>query len=104
MAKKMTNDFFEELKVSMIEGLEHARGDRSDLRVITLPRPPKKLSSTEIVKIRSRAKLSQSVFARYLNVSIKTVQAWEQGSRNPSDAALKLLSIARDNPQVIFEQ
>lgn len=100
----MTNEFFEELKGSMLEGLEHARGHRSDLRVTTLPRPPKKLSSVEIAKIRSQAKLSQSVFARYLNVSIKTVQAWEQGSRTPSDAALKLLSIARDNPQIIFEQ
>ncbi len=98
----MANKFFEELKQSMIEGLEHAHGKRSDLRVTTLPRPPKKLSNMEIATIRSKAKLSQSVFARYLNVSIKTVQAWEQGSRTPSDAALKLLSIARDNPQIIF--
>ena len=100
----MANEFFEELKESMLEGLEHARGNRTDLRLTTLPRPPKKLSSLEIAKIRSQAKLSQSVFARYLNVSIKTVQAWEQGLRTPSDAALKLLSIARDNPQVIFER
>ncbi len=98
----MANEFFEELKQSMIEGLEHAQGKRCDLRVTTLPRPPKKLTSSEIAKIRSRTKLSQSVFAMYLNVSVKTVQAWEQGSRKPSDAALKLLSIARDNPQAVF--
>ncbi|MEQ1606950.1 MAG: helix-turn-helix domain-containing protein [Pyrinomonadaceae bacterium] len=100
----MANEFFEELKESMLEGLEHARGNRNELRLTTLPRPPKKISSAEIAKIRAQAKLSQSVFARYLNVSIKTVQAWEQGSRTPSDAALKLLSIARDNPQIIFER
>lgn len=98
----MVNEFFEELKQSMIDGLEHAQGKRTDLRVTTLPRPPKKLSSADIAGIRSKANLSQSVFARYLNVSIKTVQAWEQGSRKPSDAALKLLSIAKDNPQIIF--
>ena len=102
MAKNsISNEFFEELKGSMLEGLEHAEGKRN-LRVTTLPRPPKKLSSGEIAKIRSQAKLSQSVFARYLNVSIKTVQSWEQGTRTPSDAALKLLSIARDNPQIVF--
>lgn len=98
----MANEFFEELKQSMVEGIEHARGERHDLRVTTLPRPPKKLSSSEIASIRSRSNLSQSVFAKYLNVSIKTIQAWEQGSRKPSDAALKLLSIARDSPQAIF--
>lgn len=102
MKNDMTNEFFEELKQSMIEGLEHAEGRRTDLRVTTLPRPPKKLSSAEIAKIRSKVKLSQAVFARYLNVSIRTVQAWEQGSRTPSDAALKLLSIARDTPHAIF--
>lgn len=98
----MKNEFFEDLKQSLLEGLEHAEGKRSDLRVTILPRPPKALSSTEIASIRSRTKLSQSVFAMYLNVSVKTVQAWEQGSRRPSDAALKLLSIAKDKPEAIF--
>jgi putative transcriptional regulator len=99
----MKNEFFEDLKQSMTEGLDHARGKREGLRETTLPRPPKKLTSFEIAGIRSKTKLSQSVFAMYLNVSVKTVQAWEQGSRTPSDAALKLLSIANDRPEAIFE-
>ncbi len=84
----------------MTEALEHAGGKRT-LRVTSLPRPPRHLSSDEISKIRSKMKLSQSVFALYLNVSVKTVQAWEQGTRTPSDAALKLLSIAKNNPGAI---
>ncbi|MFM9904828.1 MAG: helix-turn-helix domain-containing protein [Pyrinomonadaceae bacterium] len=98
----MANEFFEDLKQSLIEGLEHAQGKRGEFRVTSLPRPPKKLTSLEIAKIRSQTKLSQSVFAMYLNVSVKTIQAWEQGSRTPSDAALKLLSIAKDKPDAIF--
>jgi len=38
-----------------------------------------------------------------LNISPKTVQAWEQGSREPSDVALKLLTIAKIHPEVLLE-
>ncbi len=44
----------------------------------------------------------ESVFARYLNVSVKTVQSWEQGIGKPSGAALKLLTIAKARPEVLF--
>ncbi len=37
-----------------------------------------------------------------LNVSVRTVQAWEQGLRKPSDAALKLLTIAKKHPEVLL--
>ena len=59
------------------------------------------MSSHEIARIRKRLNYSQSVFARVLNVSTKTVQAWEQGVRVPSDAALKLLTIAKKHPEVL---
>jgi DNA-binding transcriptional regulator YiaG len=49
-----------------------------------------------------RLNLSQAVFAGVLNVSVKTVQAWEQGLRQPSDAALKLLTIAKKHPEVLL--
>jgi DNA-binding transcriptional regulator YiaG len=38
-----------------------------------------------------------------LNVSVKTVQGWEQGIREPSDAWLKLLSIAAKHQEVLLE-
>lgn len=38
-----------------------------------------------------------------LNISPKAVQAWEQGSREPGDAALKLLTIAKKHPEVLLE-
>jgi len=54
------------------------------------------------VKLRQQLNLSQAVFASVLNVSVKTVQAWEQGLRQPSDAALKLLTIAKKHPEVLL--
>ncbi len=61
------------------------------------------MSPKDIARIRQRLNCSQSVFALILNISPKTVQAWEQGSREPSDAALKLLMIAKKHPEILLE-
>jgi len=53
----------------------------------------KKLSPSQIKKIRARARLSQPVFAHVLNVSPSTIKHWEIGDKQPSGAALKLLNI-----------
>lgn len=105
MAKRteVQNDFFEELKAGLTAAIEHAEGKRKDLRTTTLPRPPKQLSAKEIAKVRSDLNVSQAVFARYLNISTKTVQSWEQGLGKPNGASLKLLSIAKKNPKILLE-
>lgn len=99
----MDKKLFDEFKQSLQEMVEHSEGKRNDLRVTTLRRPPKKLTSAEIADLRAKLNASQSVFAGYLNVSVKTVQAWEQGLGKPSGAALKLLSIVKKRPKVLFE-
>ena len=47
--------------------------------------------------------LSQSQFAALLGVSVRTLQGWEQGRKQPSGAARTLLAIARANPRAILE-
>jgi putative transcriptional regulator len=100
--KYMSDEDFAELKLSLEQALQHASGERHDLRTTTLPAPPKPMKKQEIVKLRQQLNLSQAVFASVLNVSVKTVQAWEQGLRQPSDAALKLLTIAKKHPEVLL--
>ena len=39
--------------------------------------PVRELSSKQIKQIRLAAKVSQSIFAKYLNTSISTVKQWE---------------------------
>ena len=51
--------------------------------------------------LRRDLRMSQSVFAATLNVSIKTVQSWEQGLRAPNQASLRLLQIIRTQPSVV---
>lgn len=62
-----------------------------DLCLVT----PPVLEAIEIKAIRESAKVSQPVFARYLNTSESTVQKWESGAKQPSGMALKLLSVVQ---------
>ncbi len=51
------------------------------------------LSPSKIKAIRREAKVSQSVFALIINVSLAAIKQWERGERKPSGAALKLLNL-----------
>ena len=53
----------------------------------------KRYSPAEIKRIRRSQKVSQPVFAAYLNVTKSTVAQWEQGEKSPRGPALKLLQI-----------
>ena len=54
------------------------------------------ITTDEIRAIREQEKLSQSVFARYLNVSKNLVSDWERGVKKPGGPALRLLSIVKN--------
>lgn len=96
----MKKEMFTELRESAREALAHAKGMRS-LRTTTLPLPPRPLDGRAVKKVRAALHASQAVFARYLNVSTKLVQAWEAGRRTPEGPALVLLHLAAQEPGVI---
>jgi len=87
--------FFDDLKEGLEEAIEYEAGRKKTLRskLIELPDPPAQYTAKDIQLIRQREHYSQGIFALILNVSVKTVQAWETGSRIPSHAALRLLEI-----------
>tara|TARA_R110001583_G_scaffold191434_1_gene356574 strand:- start:190 stop:513 length:324 start_codon:yes stop_codon:yes gene_type:complete len=53
------------------------------------------LPALDIREIRNKARMSQSVFAAVLNVSVSSVQKWESGEKKPSGASLKLLNLVK---------
>jgi putative transcriptional regulator len=57
--------------------------------------PADSMSPDEIRAIREKERLSQPVFARYLNVSKNLVSDWERGIKKPGGPALRLLSIVK---------
>jgi putative transcriptional regulator len=54
-----------------------------------------KLSARDIRRLREREGVSQSVFARHLNVPVKVVGEWERGEKKPSGPSLKLLALVK---------
>ena len=57
------------------------------------PPPVRHYTAADIRRIRKEANVSQAVFAAVLNVGRATVAAWEQGGKEPSGPALKLLDL-----------
>ncbi len=56
-----------------------------------------------VAETRMRTALSQTQFALLLGVSVRTLQEWEQGRRQPSGAAQSLLRVAQAHPEVLRE-
>lgn len=48
-------------------------------------------SSVQVKNIREKIGLTQKLFAKYLGVSSKTVEAWEAGRNKPSGPSNRLL-------------
>jgi putative transcriptional regulator len=58
--------------------------------------------SSPVIEARRKTGLSQSQFAALIGVSVRTLQGWEQGRKQPSGAARTLLAIASTNPKAVL--
>ena len=63
--------------------------------------PKREITAQEIKNIRKNIKVSQSVFAKLLNVSISSIRQWEQGNRKPSGSTVILLELLQKNPELL---
>jgi putative transcriptional regulator len=90
--------------ISAAKGLADALSGRKKvtLRTFYVARQPK-IRPKDIAAIRNKLNVSQAVFAAYLGVRLASVMSWEYGTRQPSGAVRKLLSIARKNPRILAE-
>ena len=96
----------DELIQALTDVRDHVAGRRKiTMRTtkVALPPPAKRIRPEQIRAIRRNLKVSQAVFARWLNVPVVTEASWETGRRNPSGAALRLLQIVSKNPEVLLK-
>ena len=62
--------------------------------------PLREYSAGEIKAIRKRLHMTQAVFAMFMGVSKKTVEAWEPAHNTPSGPSLRLLPMAEKDPEL----
>jgi putative transcriptional regulator len=89
------------LKSGLDEAVRSAKGELK-VRAVQMPDPPPEMTADEVTSLRTENSMSQAVFARVLNVSTETVQGWEQGEQEPSDAARRLLQVFRVSPALVI--
>ena len=77
--------------------LDRATYDKITLRHLGPKDTPKvaPITAEQIRAIRERAKMSQAVFARYLNLTVGYVSQLERGAKQPTGAALALLNVIK---------
>jgi putative transcriptional regulator len=100
MSEHESASFFERLKKGMEESISYSRGELS-LKTTALPAPPPPASRANVIALRKKLKMSQSIFAAVLNVSTKLVQSWEQGVRTPDHGELRLIEILMKHPDLV---
>ena len=93
MAKR---DIGQEILDGLREIKAHKEG-KVDLRKRTFQPPP------PANEIRAELQLSQTAFAGLMGVSLRTLQDWEQGRRQPTGSAWLLLRLAQQHPEVFLE-
>jgi putative transcriptional regulator len=96
--KKYRSDAFESLHSAAkglfnVGAIDKATMRRFDLACLT---PVDPLKPNAIRSIRSKARMSQAVFATALNVSTSLVSQWERGEKKPSGPSLKLLALVKN--------
>jgi putative transcriptional regulator len=86
-------DELQQFQQDLLESVRQMRA-RKAARVTQVP-----LSAA--AEARAKVGVSQSAFAKLIGVSLRTVQDWEQGRRQPTGATRTLLRVARQHPEVL---
>lgn len=79
------------------EALAYAKGEKKGAKTYQV-KIPKKIN---VGAIRDKLHMSQSVFAACFGFSIRTIEKWEQGVRQPAGAARAYLIVIDRNPEAV---
>ena len=89
---------FDDIKTGLTEAIEFEKGELKAKTTTLTIEPVAVFTSVEIKSIRNSTGLTQNMFAKYMGVSVKTVEAWESGRNHPDGAACRLLFLTKKDP------
>ena len=87
------NSLFDDLREGLQEAIDYEKGIGNAKKKVFVITPVTKYSREQIKSIRNKAGMTQAVFASYMGISKKTVEAWELGRTHPTGPACRLLDI-----------
>ncbi len=90
---------FDDIKTGLNEAIEYEKGKKKAKVTVLSIAPLEKFEPTEIKTIRNRTGLTQKLFAQYMGVSVKTVEAWESGRNHPDGTACRMLYFTKNYPE-----
>lgn len=93
---------FEDLQEGLQQAIDYANGKGQAKTVTYKIEPVIEYNSEQIRAIRMKAQMTQRVFADYLGVSVKTVEAWESGRTHPTGPACRLITFLDQNDGLSF--
>ena len=91
------SSLFEDLQEGLTQAIDYAKGDGTANVVTYKIEPVTALDKDPIREVRKNVQMTQSVFADYLGVSVKSVEAWECGRTHPTGPAYRLMSFLKKN-------
>jgi putative transcriptional regulator len=77
------------------QALAFAQAKADDGVVVHIP------DDIDVRRIRQKVQMSQSEFAKYFGVSVRTIQEWEQGRCVPSGASRAFLTVIDREPEAV---
>ena len=89
---------FDEIKTGLEQAIAYEKGTLKAKKTTISIAPVDVFTPVEIKEIRKSTGLTQALFAKYMGVSVKTVESWESGRNHPEGAACRLLTLTRNDP------
>ena len=74
---------------------------KRELNSLGITIPEIQLTTYQIKAIREQMNLSQTVFAKLLNVSTSSIRQWEQGKRKPGGSTKVLMELLKKSPHLL---
>ena len=91
---------FDSIKLGLEEAIQHEKGTiKARTNTVTIS-PIKTFTPEQIKTIRIREGMTQAVFAHFMGVSSKTVEAWEAGTNKPAGPASRMFELMDKEPSL----